>query len=249
MTAALVERLRGAEGRRRVLAVWAHPDDESFGPVVTFRRAADAGAALALLTATRGEAGQTKLPDVTKASLAGVREAELLAAATVIGFEQVQILGHPDGGLEQVYHLHQEIAAAMQAFNPHVVVTFGPDGITGHPDHLAVGAATTLAFARLRGAVGTNGPWKLYYVTPEPGSSPPELAPHTPPLPPTTVVQAPEYRATKLAALACHRTQVDNLDALQQEEGSHWLSTDFFFRAFPGTEPGDSPESDILADV
>lgn len=249
MTATLVERLSTAEGRRRVLAVWAHPDDEAFGPVTTFRRAADAGVALALLTATCGEAGEIKLPGITRERLAEVRKDELLAAATVIGFAQVQLLGHPDGGLEGVYDLHREVAAAIKAFNPHVVVTFGPDGITGHPDHLAIGAATTLAFAHLQVPVGTNGPWKLYYVTPEPGSSPPELAPHGPPLAPTTIVTAPAYREAKLAALACHRTQVDNLDALQGAEGNRWLSTDFFFRAFPAVEPDAALETDILADV
>jgi N-acetylglucosamine malate deacetylase 2 len=135
------------------------------------------------------------------------------------------------------------------AFRPHVVVTFGPDGITGHPDHLAIGAATTLAFARLRVPLGSDGPTKLYYVVPAPGSEPPVMQAHAPPLPPTTIVHAPEYADVKRAALRCHRTQVADVDAIAAEEGSTWLTTDHFFRAFPQIATQAAPENDILADL
>jgi N-acetylglucosamine malate deacetylase 2 len=246
--APLVERLRLAPGRKRLLAVWAHPDDESFGPVATFRRAADAGVATALLTATRGEAGEIRLPGVRREELGAVRERELLAAAGAIGFEQVCLLDYVDGELEQHFELHRAVAEAIRSFQPHVVVTFGPDGVTGHPDHLAIGAATTLAFGRTQVPVGGDGPWKLYYHVPPPGAEVPELAPHAPPLPPTARVQASELRQAKLDALACHRTQTAGSD-LPGEHGDEWLTTDYFFRVFPPVFPDDPAEDDLLAGV
>jgi LmbE family N-acetylglucosaminyl deacetylase len=229
------------------LAVWAHPDDESFGPALSFRRAADAGVATALLTATRGEAGQSSLAAATREALGALREQELLAAAGLIGFEQVQILGYPDGALEQIVDLHRAVGAAIAAFQPHVVVTFGPDGVTGHPDHLAIGAATTLAFGRHQGPVGGDGPWKLFYHLASPGRTVEAIAAHAPPLPPTTRVVAPEYREVKLAALACHQSQQPLEDADEADED--WLTSDYFFRVFPPVFSEDPAEDDLMAGV
>ena len=84
--------------------------------------------------------------------MAALREAELRRALDVAGADLLPILGHPDGGCAEVPHEHgvAQVRAALDAVRPHVVVTFGPDGITGHPDHLAVQRWVTDAWRQVR---------------------------------------------------------------------------------------------------
>jgi LmbE family N-acetylglucosaminyl deacetylase len=133
----------------RLMAVLAHPDDESLGFGGTLAWYSAEGVETYLVTATRGERGRFFSPDQTAepAEVGRVREAELRAAAAVLGIREVCILGYPDGAVDQV-DAATAIAAIVRhirRIRPHVVVTFGPDGAYGHPDHIAISQFTTAA--------------------------------------------------------------------------------------------------------
>ena len=114
-------------------------------------RAAEAGAEVMIVSATRGERGQIRDPAAaTRRTLGAVREGELCAAAAELGVQRVQVLAYPDGTLQ--HHrssLGAAIAGIMRQFDPDTVITFGADGGYGHPDHVAVSGLTTAAFRTL----------------------------------------------------------------------------------------------------
>lgn len=133
----------------RLLAVLAHPDDESLGFGGTLARYAAEGIETCLVTATRGEHGrfgpQGERGDPVE--VGRVREAELRAAAKVLGIAEVSVLGYPDGAVDQVRAATaiRAIVAHIRRIRPDVIVTFGPDGAYGHPDHIAISQFTTAA--------------------------------------------------------------------------------------------------------
>src|SRR6478609_824308 len=133
----------------KLLAVLAHPDDESLGFGGTFAKYAAEGMETYLVTATRGERGRfgPRGERGDPAEVGRLREAELRAAAAVLGIREVSVLGFPDGAVDK-----EPAAAAIRAIvthirriQPDVVVTFGPEGAYGHPDHIAVSQFTTAA--------------------------------------------------------------------------------------------------------
>ena len=136
---------------RRLLGVFAHPDDEVFCAGGTMARAAEAGAEVMIVSATRGEQGQIRDPAAaTRRTLGAVREEELRAAAAELGVRRVQLLAYPDGMLQQHRSpLGAEVADIMRRFDPDTVITFGADGGYGHPDHVAISELTTKAFRAL----------------------------------------------------------------------------------------------------
>ncbi len=133
----------------KLLAVLAHPDDESLGFGGTLARYAVEGIETYLVTATRGEAGRFgslgKSGDPVE--VGQVREAELRAAADVLGIRELSILGYPDGAVDRVPSAIaiRAIVSHIRRIEPHVIVTFGPEGGYGHPDHIAVSQFTTAA--------------------------------------------------------------------------------------------------------
>ena len=149
---------------RRLLGVFAHPDDEVFCAGGTMARAAEAGAEVMIVSATRGEQGRIRDPvAATRRTLGAVREAELCAAAAELGVQRVQVLAYPDGALQ--HHratLGAEIVDIMRQFDPDTVVTFGADGGYGHPDHVAISSLTTQAFRAM--VRGHNGGRRLYHA-------------------------------------------------------------------------------------
>lgn len=159
------------------MAVFAHPDDEALGLGGVLARYAAEGVEIALLTATRGDRGRWRGQragegDHPGAEALGVlREDELRAAARVLGIRDVRVLGYGDQALDQADpgEIVPRIASAIRAFRPHVVVTFGPDGIYGHPDHIAISQfATGAVLAAASSAPGLEGAphvvAKLYYM-------------------------------------------------------------------------------------
>ena len=150
----------------RLLAVLAHPDDESLGFGGTLARYAAAGADVRVLTATRGEAGRHgEGPHPGKAEVGHLREAELRAACDVLGVREVSVGGFPDGGLHEV-PLADALAwlvPEMSTIRPDVILTFGPDGAYGHPDHIAVGQWALAAAVRVAGS-GLSGVPRLYHL-------------------------------------------------------------------------------------
>jgi LmbE family N-acetylglucosaminyl deacetylase len=132
----------------KLLAVLAHPDDESLGFGGTLAKYAAEGVETYLVTATRGEAGRGPRGERgDPAEVGRVRETELRAAAGVLGIGEVSVLGYPDGAVDQVQAAGavRAIAAHIRRFRPDVIVTFGPDGAYGHPDHIAISQFTTSA--------------------------------------------------------------------------------------------------------
>lgn len=103
-----------------------------------------------VVSATRGEAGQIRPPSATRRTLGAIREQELRQACQQLGVQQVVCLEYGDGTLQDVDQeaLITQVAAIIRTFRPDVVITIGPDGINGHPDHIAIGAVTTAACSR-----------------------------------------------------------------------------------------------------
>lgn len=131
-----------------LMAVFAHPDDEAFGTGGTLSRYADEGHDVYLVTATRGEAGEIAEPDLaTSADLPFVREQELRCACEAYGIHPPRFLGYADG-LLPIVHQGQavgKVVRLVRQLKPDAVITFGPDGIYGHYDHIAVHRWTTIA--------------------------------------------------------------------------------------------------------
>lgn len=133
----------------KLLAVLAHPDDESLGLGGTLARYAAEGVETYLVTATRGEAGRfgSLGRSGDPVEVGRVRETELRAAASVLGVREVSILGYRDGALDQVTapDAIAAIVSHIRRIQPDVIVSFGPDGAYGHPDHIAISQFTTAA--------------------------------------------------------------------------------------------------------
>ncbi|MCD8484289.1 PIG-L family deacetylase [Candidatus Woesebacteria bacterium] len=130
----------------KVLAVFAHPDDESFGPGGTLALWAQANAEIHLVCVTRGEVGCNTTDEPT----AEVRERELRAAADILGISSVEFLNFVDGDLSNrsMIALADILGKKIESFEPDTVLTFGLNGVSGHLDHMAVASATTQAFKR-----------------------------------------------------------------------------------------------------
>jgi LmbE family N-acetylglucosaminyl deacetylase len=151
----------------RLLGVFAHPDDEVFCMGGTLAQWAAAGGETMIISATRGEAGQIQDANAaSRATLGAVREQELLTAAARLGVRRVECLDYGDGALAEVddAELAEHVATFIRDFQPDVVVTFGPDGGYGHPDHVAISRATTQACRLVASEDGADG-WapQLYY--------------------------------------------------------------------------------------
>jgi len=170
-----------------LMGVFAHPDDESFGPGGTLARYAHEGVDVHVVIATDGIAGSVADPAAVAEheTLAQARSAELANAAVALGVTAIWSLPYRDSGmrntpenqhpdalvqqpLEQVVDQLLEYVLRLQ---PDVIITHGPYGGYGHPDHIRVYEATTAAFHRARAEAAQNpapngwsGPQKLYYT-------------------------------------------------------------------------------------
>ena len=149
--------------KRTILAVLAHPDDESFGMGGTLAFYASHGVDVHLVCATRGEVGDVA-PELLKgfASIADLRESELRCAASILGLAGVYFLDYRDSGMPGspdnthpkalAFQPLEEVAANVVCYirelKPQVVLTFDPIGGYRHPDHIAIQRATALAFER-----------------------------------------------------------------------------------------------------
>lgn len=254
---------------RRLLAVFAHPDDESLACGGTLARCADAGIEITLVCATRGEAGSINpLIDVARESLGDVREAEVRQAARVLGIRGVVVLHHKDGLLPWTDPrvVERDLAEVFDRVTPDAVLTFGADGLYWHPDHIAI-SARTAAVVRER---ASTRPVVLYEVT-MPASAMTGLGaalegrtgagPLAPwgldpaafgrgALPPTIVVDVSAQIDRKLAALACHRSQLgpDNpLAHLDRDLALKHLGAEHFHVA-PGSPLGRGMLEDVAAE-
>ncbi len=238
---------------RTVLAVFAHPDDESIACGGTLARLADAGARVVLLCASRGEQGTG--PDAAFAPGPGLglrRTAELYAAAGILGIAEVIVRDHPDGSLRwaDADAFEAEVAGAIRAHDPDALVTFDDDGLYWHADHVGIHERTRAAVLSL----GAGAP-PMFYVSMKTGVMrevadiaarsgwvpPPDgvwsITPDAWGLglkPPTFGVDVAAWVDRKLAALACYRSQFrpDNPFArLNETDARRLLGVEYFRRA------------------
>jgi LmbE family N-acetylglucosaminyl deacetylase len=151
----------------RVAGVFAHPDDDTYGVGGSIAlHAEDPDLGVTVIMTTSGDAGQIADPSLaTRENLASVREREDVASWRALGLHpEIHFLRHPDGHVAEVprERLVARYVELLLAARPDVVITFGPEGITGHEDHIAVGLAATEAFHAAR-ASGTEGFQRLLY--------------------------------------------------------------------------------------
>lgn len=242
-----------------LMFVLAHPDDEAFGVGGSMSRYAAEGAEVYLVTATRGEAGQIMVPDLaTKANLPEVREAELRCACQTYGIRPPHLLGYIDGQLP-IVHQGQAVAKVVRLIRelrPQVVVTFGPDGIYGHYDHIAAHRWATIAvelaaqpdcFPNIIPAdCSPHTVAKLYYhvlaqdafeAREENGRADAVMMDGVPfPVVSypaeqiTTVIDISAYARTKLAGIQCHRSQFTPDDAFFASDSEEVLRQPSFTR-------------------
>lgn len=237
-----------------LLAVFAHPDDESIACGGLLAMAADRGVRVSLLCVTPGEGrGDT-----------GTRVGELHAAARVLGISDVAVLHYEDGMLPwaDAAALERDIREAIVRTGADAVVTFGADGLYWHPDHIAVHERTTAAVA----ALGDAAP-ALYYVTMPPGqmrrvmdtaaehvaraapaATPPRLilgidnpdAFGADAAAPTAIVNITAVAPRKLAAIRCHVSQLtgDAFELVDEADAPRLLDVEHYHRASTGGRTG-----------
>ena len=201
-----------AQSKQPILAVFAHPDDERvIGPLLS--RLAREGRETHLVIATDGSQGVRDFAHIPAgAPLAAARAKEAQCAADRLGVRKLHIIGLPDGGLasfESLGTLRSALAAIVDSVKPAALITFGPEGGTGHPDHRLVGDVMTQV---VQGDARYAGIDLLY------ASLPSERLKTAPPAEPTVngmaesllTVRVP-FEPRDLVAgreeFACHRTQ------------------------------------------
>lgn len=251
---------------RRVACVFAHPDDDTYGVAGSLALHANDALQLTVIMATSGGAGRIADPSLaTRETLGRVREAEDVASWRALGFDpDVRFLRHPDGGLARIprEQLVLEVRNLLEETAPEVVVTFGPDGITGHEDHVAIGAVATEAFQATRTpSSGRAFSRLLHNVVPqssldrlnelfrERGLEPMDpTQPFMPRgVPDRTVgvrVDCTSVYERKLEAIRCHKTQAE-LEDVPYDLWPEMLSTESFTVAWPERRPRDP----VLADL
>ena len=144
--------------KKIIFGIFAHPDDEAFGPCGTLIKEVAAGSELHMITLTSGEAGQN--PDNFD-DLGAVREAEWQASCDLIGATSKHNLKLRDGHLDNIAmqevssrltELMQRIITSQQGACEIECITFEPNGLTGHIDHIVAARAATFVFHRLKDA-------------------------------------------------------------------------------------------------
>jgi LmbE family N-acetylglucosaminyl deacetylase len=162
--------------RDKLMCVLAHPDDETLGAGGIIARYAAEGVDAYLITATSGEGGWRGEPGrfPGNAALVQIREAELHAAARILGIREGVFLNYPDGQVDRVDadEITAKISMHLRRLKPQVVITFDPFGVYGHPDHIAVSQFTHAAVLRAASefftaedGYETHLVSKLYYMT------------------------------------------------------------------------------------
>jgi N-acetylglucosamine malate deacetylase 2 len=207
---------------RTLCAFFAHPDDESFSAGGLMARYAEEGVHITLVTATNGEAGEIAPGlSVKQEDLGAWRERELRKAADVLGVADLRLLRLPDGKLEEhAGDLIEAYVRILKELRPQVVITEDVQGITGHPDHVAVTRAIVHAFDAV-----PDGPLKLYeHVVPRAQFADQPHLTGTPEDYITTVVDVSRWRGRLAEALRAHRSQVseDMVTRITAMEGD-WL--------------------------
>lgn len=133
-----------------ILGIWAHPDDETFMVGGILSIAAANGQRVACVTATKGEAGVQDALRWPAETLGQTRASELASALEILGVGSHQWLDYPDGGCKDVPEAEavQRLVEIINEYKPDSIITFPPDGLTGHDDHRAVSSWALAAAAQ-----------------------------------------------------------------------------------------------------
>jgi LmbE family N-acetylglucosaminyl deacetylase len=203
---------------KRLLCVFAHPDDECYGPGGTIARCALAGGDVFITTFTSGEAGTIGVSkSLPRDELARRRRVELADACAALGVRGHRILGAPDRGVAGVdaKWAVREILDDMRRFRPHVVLTFHRGGVSGHPDHIAVANFLDRALVE----AGDESPVACYEWGISHARAPLYQRPSLVPLADAQIAAVVDVDDAamdrKLAAIRCHETQIEHLTNMQ----------------------------------
>lgn len=208
---------------RRVMGIFAHPDDPEFFAGGTFARWAAEGAQITFVLATSGDKGSSD-PQMTPERLIEIREQEERAAAAVLGVSEVIFLRYSDGELQPTLELRRDLTRLIRLKRPDIVVTCDPTvfwyGTTSinHPDHRAIGAAALEA-------VYPTARDRLNFIEQERDEG---LIPHKVQQvyicgtqSPTTKVDVTAHLETKICALREHKSQIVDMEAMAERQRSN----------------------------
>jgi LmbE family N-acetylglucosaminyl deacetylase len=206
-----------ASSTRTLVAIFAHPDDETIVAPALARTARD-GARVYVVVATDGRLGASKHAGIPAGdSLATVRAGEARCSAAALGAQPPVLLGFPDNGLavlspwpgEPLDRMARRIDSTLRALHPDVVLTWGPDGGYGHQDHRLVGDVVTQVFQS--GAVGDARLFYVGFTAERIAGAPRWYGNHVYPTAPsflTTRIRFDERdREAARRAIGCHRSQ------------------------------------------
>ena len=247
--------------RKRLLFLLAHPDDETFGTGGTIARYARSGAEVHLATATRGEAGMVGDPPVTdREHLGEVRAGELMAAAAILGIAKVHFLGFLDGQLASVprEQLLEHAVGLIRRVRPHVLVGFGPEGVSRHADHKVMCEVALSAFDRSGDPTwypGGGAPWapfKLYQfeIAQEVFADWDAPLSGVPSAKLTSLIDTSEQVETKIRAFHCHKTQAKDTRRILDRPGYREFARMETYVLARTRLPGlPLPEDDLLAGI
>jgi LmbE family N-acetylglucosaminyl deacetylase len=233
----MVIRTEDIERLGSVLSIWAHPDDEAYLAAGLMAAAVGNAQRVACVTMTAGELGTSEAhpdPDV----LGPLRRQELRNALAKVGVHEHVILGLPDGGCADLGEDApvDRLRQLIDGFGADTIVTFGPDGMTGHPDHIAVSRWVDLAVARTRRPVRVLHPVLTPAHVTEFADVSQRLGLDDSTVRVREVEQldvhltlGPEHLARKLAALRAHVTQTTPVfAALGMQRVAEWVREETF---------------------
>jgi LmbE family N-acetylglucosaminyl deacetylase len=244
----LVDRLDSP--RPVLVAVWAHPDDESLLGAGLIGEVTRRGGRVINVSATLGEHGTADARLNPPTALAARRHWELKAALNTLGVEESITLGYADGGCDQVPTSigARRVSSTIDDVEPDAVLTFGDDGVTGHPDHRAVARWTKSALAErprqiplIASAAGAAWHETLVERMHEVGAFWPGSPARILDGPVWSVRLDGEHLEQKLRALACHRSQMGPLQGALGATGYRTLASVVAYR------PGNPAAQHLLA--
>lgn len=213
---------------KTIVAVFAHPDDETFGPGATLHKLAQHNEVY-IICATCGEAGQNGSHEHTR-SISEIRREELENAGKVLGVKGILFLGFEDGALcnNQYHSIADAIEQRLEELQPDILLTFEPKGVSGHIDHMAISMITTFVFRKcssastlyyygnLKERAATRKDYFIYFP---PGYERSEF---------DEIVDISDVWDVKVTAMEQHKSQIKDMQNIL-ESAKHFPKEEYFF--------------------